>query len=276
MAGLEKHLNREGMKLDLIFVNATPDIHLGYNSLASQAERVDMFDRFLEGSTAQVQPDAIAIACNTLSVLYDKTRFAKTNTVPVYSIVEAGVELSKQYLADHDDDGFIIFGTETTIEAGTYAQRIGSALKKPPISQACPNLASSISADPSGQACRELLRGYAAEALNAFDTPPESAAALLACTHYGYQRSVFEDVLKSQGIDTTILNPNDLMVSRLIEELDLEPDMEKGELAIRCMSRFQIPENEVDSMTQYLQEGSPLTLAALSELQVISDLFVLP
>ncbi|MBT4713599.1 MAG: hypothetical protein HOB84_02360, partial [Candidatus Marinimicrobia bacterium] len=45
-AGLEKalSLNDKGRGIELLYVNATPDDRIGYNSLNTQQERIDLFD----------------------------------------------------------------------------------------------------------------------------------------------------------------------------------------------------------------------------------------
>ena len=69
-AGLEQSLSQKnmGQGIELLYVNATPDDRIGYNSLNTQKERIDLFDQFLNAANHRYSPDEIAIACNTLSV----------------------------------------------------------------------------------------------------------------------------------------------------------------------------------------------------------------
>jgi len=270
-AGLEKGLTEEGLGqgLEIIYVNATPEEHLGYNSLKTQVERIAMFDRFISASYQRFNPDEIAIACNTLSVIYDETLFSKWSPVEVKGIVDAGVKMSNYNLAQHTDQDLIVFATETTTEADTYPQSIISNTGKV-VGQACPDLASAISKDASGVASKKFIEIYVKEALSHVGEDRKKISALLACTHYGYQAELFRETLEQYGITPTILDPNQLMVEQLLDELS-EPTS-GSELKIRFVSRFPIPSHEVEAMGSYLGHA-PLTLNALHHQEVIPDLF---
>ena len=273
-AGLEEALRirKAGSGLEILYVNATPDDRIGYNALASQSERIVLFDQFLKAAFSRYSPDSMIIACNTLSVIYDETDFSKQDLVRVKGIVGAGVELCQQNLDHEDDYDLIIFATETTTEADTYPQLI-HAKQSVIVGQACPGLAHAISNAASGAACQKLLEVYVQEALDQFDQRPQALFAFLGCTHYGYQAQIFQDTMEEQGIRTQVLNPNDLLVQQLLASLtDLPQDSEEA-LKIRFISRYAVPQVEIDSMEQYLSDSAPLTLSALYNQEVISDLF---
>lgn len=271
-AGIEEKLRSSKVDLEILYINANPEADGGYNSLPTQNDRIDMFDRFLEGSYSIYGPDRIAIACNTLSVIYDETNFSKEGVVAVDGIVDAAVRMSEAHLSKHSDQGLIVFATETTTEAGTYPKMISPG-KQPVIPQACPDLASAITSDASGDACRKMVKEYAREALNKFNNQPESVAGLLACTHYGYQSRVFAQVLKTYGVQATILDPNTLMVDQLIDEIPEPGSSTSGELSIRFISRFPVPDVEIASVSTYLSDRAPLTLNSLRNQEIQPDLF---
>lgn len=268
-AQLEMAVTSPADDLEIMFVNANPHADGGYNSLPSQTHRIEMFDRFLRGSFDQYKPDRIAIACNTLSVIYHETTFSKSCPIPVDGIVDAAVSVSNSHLATHPEQGLIIFATETTTEAGTYPRLINSDQI---VSQACPDLASAITRDASGQDSQDLLRIYADEALKSFQRLPEEVGVLLACTHYPYQSGSFDQVLRSRGVIPHILDPNTLMTDQLIQQLHLEGDA-PGSVRFRFVSRFPIPEEEVASLSVYLEDEAPLTLQALLHQEINPDLF---
>ena len=273
-AGLERILTqlKPDPGIELLYINATPDDLLGYNSLKVQAERVDLFDRFLKATYSRYTPDKIVIACNTLSVIYAETGFAHNSPVEVKGIVAAGVQLSKANLEQSQNDGIIIFATETTTEANTYPRLINIAASRM-VAQACPELAHAISNDSSGAACRKLLTNYVSEAMRCFDPAPESLFAFLGCTHYGYQAELFIEILESHGVKAKILNPNDLLVQQLVAQHELKLKRSKNRFKIQFISRYSIPQVEIDSMESYLKNSAPLTLAALQHQTVVPDLF---
>jgi len=260
--------------LELLYVNATPDDRRGYNALANQAARVALFDKFLQTSYAHFRPDRIAIACNTLSVLYDQTTFSRSQVIPVDGIVSSGVALCRQSLMAEPQQPLIIFATETTTEAATYPRLI-QAEQGRLVAQSCPGLAHAISNDASGIACRQLLKDYATVALAQFSQQPKRVFAFLGCTHFGYQTAAFKDVLAAKGVTADILNPNDLLIQQLLATRHLGA-ADPGELSIRFISKYRIPPAEVSSMDTYLAGTTPLTLSALHQQEVQTDLFQLP
>ncbi|MBC8375753.1 MAG: aspartate/glutamate racemase family protein [FCB group bacterium] len=273
-AGLEHSLSQKnlGQGMELLYVNATPDDRIGYNSLKTQKERIDLFDQFLKAAFNRYSPDKIAIACNTLSVIYDATDFASKATVEVKGIVDAGVTLVNAGMEKYPDHKLIIFATETTTEAGTYPRLI-SADESAISAQECPELAHAISNDASGQGCRNLLNGYVDEALERFDEKPENVFAFLGCTHYGYQTEVFKSLLEDRGCSTGILNPNDLLIEQLVSNSETTNSAVDTPLSIKFVSRYAIPQAEIESMESYLKDTAPLTLAALHNQIVVPDLF---
>jgi len=273
-AGLEQALSHDmqGRGIELLYINATPDDRLGYNSLKTQQERIYLFDRFLMAAYSRYRPDEIAIACNTLSVIYDETDFARQTKLQVKGIVDAGVSLCNSNLAEYPHYKLIIFATETTTEAGTYPRLI-SADASAVVAQECPELAHAISNDASGEACKKLLRGYVKEAIGRFHNKPQHVFAFLGCTHYGYQAEIFQSLLKEQGCQCQILNPNDLLVEQLVSTIQSNISIDDTPLSIRFVSRYAIPQAEIDSMESYLKDAAPLTLAALHGQIVVPDLF---
>src|SRR4030042_1402510 len=85
-AGIFEHAN-------FVFFNALFSNEGGYNALPSTEEKVRVFDNALEALARVVCPDLILIGCNTLSVIYPQTAFARKTEIPVLGIVEAGQTL---------------------------------------------------------------------------------------------------------------------------------------------------------------------------------------
>lgn len=276
-AGLERSLKQRGLGdgIELLYVNATPDDRIGYNALKTQQERIALFDQFLKATSLRFCPDEIAIACNTLSVIYDDTDFSNITDINVKGIVRAGISLIDSHLKDRTDHKLIIFATETTTEAGTYPRLIAADAAEVS-AQECPELAHAISNDASGRAARELLKVYVEEGLEHFDSVPSDVLAFLGCTHYGYQAEVFKDMLVQQGCRCTILNPNDLLVEQLVSNMPVSSGPGGEPMSVKFVSRYQIPQGEIDSMEHYLEDAAPLTLNALRTHTVEPDLFVTP
>jgi len=110
--------------LRLTFANAAPENDYGYNSMPAREEKLRTFERFLRKVTERFSPDSIYVACNTLSVLLPDTPFSHSATIPVKGIVETGAGLLLQELETVPESVAMIFGTQTTIGAGTYPRML--------------------------------------------------------------------------------------------------------------------------------------------------------
>ena len=88
-AGLVQGLARgsEYSRINLVYVNAWPRQHKGYNHYPDMAARARVFHNALT-AMAGFRPDQILIACNTLSVIYPHTQFSAQTLIPVTGIVE--------------------------------------------------------------------------------------------------------------------------------------------------------------------------------------------
>src|SRR5262249_28860650 len=107
------------------------------------------FDRFLRNVTERFAPDMIYVACNTLSVLLPETPYFEKAAIPVKGIVETGATLLLRELEADPRRVAMIFGTQTTIDAGAYPRLLEERGIAPSriVSQACPELADTISED---------------------------------------------------------------------------------------------------------------------------------
>ena len=65
----------------IVFFNSLFHNRSGYNSLKSQDEKVRIFNIALKTMKKKYHPDLLLIACNTLSVLYDKTPFSRNPSI---------------------------------------------------------------------------------------------------------------------------------------------------------------------------------------------------
>src|SRR5688572_1547992 len=120
--------------------------------MPSREVKLQTFDRFLTNVTERYTPDFIYVACNTLSVLLPDTPYFQNAVIPVKGIVETGAGLLLRELQADPQSVAMIFGTQTTIDAGVYPRLLeeqGVDVSRI-ISQACPGLADTISEDREG------------------------------------------------------------------------------------------------------------------------------
>ena len=244
----------------LTFANAAPANDYGYNSMPSRAAKIATFERFLRNVTQRFAPDMIYVACNTLSVLLPDV------SIPAKGIIETGVNL---LLKELDPTSVaIIFGTQTTIDAGTYPRLLeargidGSRI----VSQACPGLADTISEDRQGTKAESEIRRCVDAALAKMPRRDGRIVACLACTHYGYRKDFFAAAL---GSDATVINPNESAVGDLFDH----GAGEHRHAEVEFVTRYAIPQATIETLTWLLGGISPRTVAAMRSFVHIPDLF---
>lgn len=258
----------------LTFANAAPANDYGYNSMRSREEKLETFDRFLRNVTERFVPDMIYVACNTLSVLLHDTPYVQQATVPVRGIVETAVELLLNELQRDRSSVAIVFGTQTTIDAGTYARILEERgiERARIISQACPGLADVISEDREGTKTREEIRRWVRAAVEKMQNGDAPVVAALACTHYGYRTDVFAAAFDERGIRAAVVNPNEAAVDDLFGT-EPRPGAKNREVAVQFVTRYAIPDATVEALTWFLNDISPPTVEAMRNFVHLPDLF---
>ena len=256
----------------LTFANAAPANDYGYNSMPSREVKLQTFDRFLASVTERFAPDLIYVACNTLSVLLPDTPFAQRGAIPVKGIVETGAELLLRALQADPQTTAIIFGTQTTIDAGTYPRLLEGRGIEPSriVSQACPGLADTISEDREGTKTAAEIRGWVRAAIEKMQHAGVPVVACLACTHYGYRKELFAAAFEEAGLGAIVVNPNESAVGDLFGDPPAGPHRDAG---VQFVTRYAIPATTVEALTWFLDEISPRTVAAMQGFVHLPDLF---
>jgi len=253
----------------LTFANAAPENDYGYNSMPSRDVKIETFDRFLRNVTARFAPDSIYVACNTLSVLLPDTPYFRDAVIPVKGIVETAVDL---ILKELDPASVaIIFGTQTTIDAGAYPRLLAARGVEPSriVSQACPGLADTISEDREGSRTASEIRRWVRTALDKVQHAGAPIVACLACTHYGYRRDQFAAAFAEAGVAAKVINPNE----RAVDDLFPRAEGAVHEVGVEFVTRYAIPEATVEALTFFLEDISPKTVAAMRSFVHLPDLF---
>lgn len=264
-AALEARLRQSPLDSDveIVYLNAALRDDYAYNAMPTREAKLDAFACFLENAYRRYRPDRLFIACNSLSVLFRDPLFDPQRRVPVRGIVRTGVEAMRSGLRTQPDAAVAVFATPTTVSEGSYLHALlkDGLNASRVVQQACPGLPDAISNDHSGGEARALLERFVPEALARFPNPPDRLIAFLGCTHYGYQATVFETLLRERVARTTVLNPNPAAARDIVTWLDRPAG--NGALSVRVVSPYRIPEKPLASLTRYLGESAPATVAAL-------------
>jgi glutamate racemase len=275
-ADIERRARTTGAfrSLRIIFANALPEARRGYNTMASVADKVRVFDDALAGMIRCYRPDLVLVACNTLSVLIPRTRSAQG--VPVLGIVELGVAALEERLRANDDSTAIIFATETTVEAGVHrAMLVDRGLGAERIvQQACPLLAREIENDAASDIVASSIERFAAEAMAQVVRKGDAIIAGLCCTHYGYCAAQFLAALRPLARGTVEMVDPNLRMSRALFPPGRKPATGgSSEVSIRVVSRALIHDFEVRSIAALIEPVSTSAAAALRGYERNRELF---
>lgn len=274
VAYAERFVRTHGLSepVRLTFANAAPANDYGYNSMPSREEKLATFDRFLRNVTERFAPDAIYVACNTLSVLLPDTPYFENAEIPIQGIVKTGAGLMLRALEADPRSVAMIFGTQTTIDAGTYPRLLAERGVEPSriVSQACPGLADTISEDREGTKTRTEICGWVSAAMAKMQHAGAPVVACLACTHYGYRKDLFAAAFEEAGIGATVVNPNESAVDDIFGQQTEGPNREAE---VRFVTRYAIPDATVEALTYFLNAISPRTVAAMQNFEHLPDLF---
>lgn len=258
----------------LTFANAAPENDYGYNSMKTREEKLATFDRFLRNVTELCTPDAIYVACNTLSVLMADTPFVQRAAIPVTGIVETGVALLQRALEADPARVAIIFGTQTTIDAGAYPRLLherGIDASRT-VSQACPGLADTISEDREGTKTAAEIRRWVDTAIEKMPVLGAPVVAAMACTHYGYRKDLFGSAFAARGLDAQIVNPNESAVDDLFPYA-LREGSSPHDVPVEFLTRYAIPDATIEALTFFLENVSPRTVQAMRNYRHLPHLF---
>jgi glutamate racemase len=277
-AELEAYLGglKSAGRVKLVFVNALPDASSPYNAMPDKVRQLQVFDDALAGMKRWYHPDAILIACNTLSALYPETAAASKEDIPVVSIINVGSKMIADRAKQSGSSQFLLLGTPTTIASGIYVKQLG-ALGIPQnriVSQSCRLLETEIQADPASDVVSSLVETYVDEAMEKIDTQRVGKISVgLCCSHYGYSAKAFSQALKQKvGDRFELLNPNKAMVA-LFTVAGRVKSRRPTTTSVEVVSRAAFTEQEIESIAGALNKTSRKTANALRHYELKEDLF---
>jgi glutamate racemase len=250
----------------IVFVNAEPDVGLGYNDMALEADKVRIFDGTLAAVEARFKPDLILIACNTLSVVYPGTQHAKRGETETVEIVGLGADLIRRELATNPDETALVFATKTTIESGAHRNLlVGKGVPADHVvGEACPKLAGAIERGASSEETAAYVKRFVAEALAKRSDRAGPLVASLNCTHYPYVKPLWEQAFAAAGHPgVRILDPNPLMTDLVLREGGAKR-YPRTAVTVEAVSRVPIDEATRKNLGALLRTVSPQTADALS------------
>lgn len=275
-ANLAKRISKQSptQELEIIYFNALAENNFGYNNLKSVSEKVSVFSTALESMQSNHKPDFILVACNTLSVIYDKTDFAKNTSTKVVSIVDVSMKLMLDFFKTHIDGTLIIFGTNTTIQSSIYQSLLlKNGIKNQNIISIPGNdLHLEIEKNPNSLKAKKIINMMVKEAISKIKNKTNTPLAVsLNCTHYGYSKALFESAFKEQNHPlTALINPNTAMNDFFFEN---EIVTNNPKISFLVTSQASIDKNKIETMSRLLKDESPQLIEALNSYNLNPNLF---
>ena len=270
-----------GKYVEIIFVNALPETHGGYNKIPDLKTKINIFNNVLFGIENHFTPLLIGIACNTLSAITSSTNFYESYRTKLVNIIDLGVRSFKSVYGDSIKRPVIVFGTETTILSKVYQNKLMNLgfSENLIIAEICSQLASEIELDHTSSKTREIIKNCVLRAIkNLSKKQKDKLFVILACTHYGYVADIFKEIFANTGHKKPeLFNPNDYLVDELFTFCEKVGSSikknSKGGADIKVYSRCEILVDEIESISKLIQPYSPSTVLALNNYVQKKDLF---
>lgn len=260
----------------LVYFNAWPAPHRGYNHFPTPEKRARVFHNAME-AMARFEPDVILIACNTLSVIYPHTRFSTQTSIHVEGIVDHGVNMLYDCLTRDPNGTAVVLGTPTTASARTHETGLAAQGISPDriITVACTDLAGRIEREPFSPIVQEMITTYAGQAVDRLGSAPGRVYAALCCTHFGYKGSLFQNAFDALIPGRTeLLNPNEEMAAARIQDRNqTSPATDKADIEFRVVSQAVWTPEQIASCIDMLDPASPSVAQALHNYEQNNDLF---
>jgi glutamate racemase len=259
-------------RIHLVYFNAWPEQDKGYRHYPNPATRAKVFNNAL-AAIAQYNPDHIYIACNTLSVIYPFTPFAKKTTIPVTGIVDHGVQMIYDALTRDASACAVVFATPITIHENSHKAALVDLGIAPEriITQGYLGLAGEIERTPFSDEVKALIDEFAAKAAQNVNNADATVYAGLCCTHFGYCKNIFKNALaRHSGKKVAILNPNEAMTDGACQGI-----IPGGSprISIDIVSRVSWEPAGIQAYDRLLSKVSPDVVKALKNYRLDRKLF---
>lgn len=261
-------------KVNLVYFNAWPAPHRGYNHFDKKEKRVRVFNNAM-GAMEKFHPDLILIACNTLSVIYPYTEFCESSDTPVLGIVDLGIKMIHERLATDPDSVALIFGTPTTTNAKSHEKGLTQLgiEKDRIINIACTDLAGWIERQPFSHTVDQMINEFVKQAGERLGRFKGNVYAALCCTHFGYRQALFTSAFTEFISGTvTLLNPNVRMAEQVFDPAVSAPLL-PGQIDMHIVSKAKWEEEQVAAYLSLLTDISPATRKALTHYKLDHRLF---
>ena len=271
--------------VELCFVDALPKNcngypWKGYSLMPDEETKIKVFNNFLRGLKRDFNPDIIAVACNTLSVIAKKTEFYKNNSNKILDIVEVGLNELKESQLD-EDSYLIILGTETTISSDIHRQWLikngyfSADRILPAAFPAKLNYPLLIETEPGSKKTYEVSQQILANAVEEINSGDSTIYIYLGCTHFSFVKDQYIDILRKLGFGKTqIIDPGPRMTEEIVNYVrgNDEGFVKDYILETKVYSQFSLTPEQISSGTKLINKISPTIAESLKDYSLKRDI----
>jgi len=274
MADFAKLVKYYRLNVDLIYFNAQHSRSWGYKKMDSKTQ-IEVFNSALLSMYKQFEPDIIAIACNTLSVVYLKTDFYKQTNTKVLDIIKTGQALVK----NAKSNTIVEVAMPTTIDSGIYGDKNKNIIAVAS-DTSLPDAIENGDYYKIDQILKEIFKHTRFEMTRRKLINIETAL-FLGCTHFPIIKNRFLEIADYTGIKiTNLLNPNAKFSQLILEEIlkkklvtVRDDNLTNSENKIIVVSRVEFNESEIKNISGLIENISPETAEALRNYEHNTELF---
>ncbi|MDD5678058.1 MAG: aspartate/glutamate racemase family protein [Kiritimatiellae bacterium] len=264
-ADLVERLKMNGLfcRAHVAFFNCRPAETFGFDTMTTPERRYRVFSNALDAMVREFTPDVILIACNTLSVLFDQTAFARVAHGPVIGLMEIGVDLMVSHLQNHPGDYILMFAAPTTVQSGIHRKRLAKRgySAEQAIYQDCGALPNLI--ESGAQEARALIDRSVAEAVAKASDRCKPRVAALLCTHFGFALPLFKAAFRAHGVAVEpVLDPTMQMASVVLAGAPVGR-FDRTDVTVEVVSQTIIAPQAQACIGSILESRSPQTAEAL-------------
>jgi glutamate racemase len=257
------------LDLDILFFNAQYKREQGYKTMEKE-QQVKIFDKALKSMQENYNADYIAIACNTLSVIYQNSKYKENSSAAILDIVATGQKL----INESAYDTIIEISMPTTVNSGVYQKthkNVISVAANSELPDAIENNDQKIIKAILKQAFHEVKNELIKQNLQ-----NNKLSLFLGCTHFPFIKNEFFETADEFGINfSELLNPNTEFANLIFDTIRNKSRQtnKNNDNLVKVISRVQLKEREIESISAMIDKYSHKTAEALRNYHYIPDLF---
>ncbi len=260
---------KQSLAVDAVFFNAQYSRGLGYKKMKPN-QQIAVFNRVLESIQKKHKPDIIAIACNTLSVVFQQTAFSKKNkTTQVLDIIKVGKSLIK----NSKTPTILEVAMPTTITSKIYQNNLKNSIRV----ASDVLLPDAIENGYTAKIKQMLQRVFekAKKQIKEQSLENSTTSLFLGCTHFPIIKENFLSTAKLYGINVQkILDPNTAFSQLVLTELLKNDKTSKAQTStIQVVSKMPFQENEINNISKLIEKLSFETAESLRNYTLDQNLF---